>query len=190
MRRLARLLVLIHALALTSLSAFAEDISVPVALQMELLDRLLWYERGLQKSPKVPLTVLIVSRAKDNESVRAAGQLAAQLARMKSLGGRELAQQRLVYESPEQLKRVVAEQRTYLVYFAPGFEDVLPKIAEQLRGTRVLTVSALGGDVERGAVLAFELASSKPRVVLNLSRARAQQLDFSAQLLRVARVVQ
>ena len=189
MRRLARLLVLVHALALITPSALGEDISVPVALQVELLDRLLWYERGLQKSPKVPLTVLIVSRAKDNASVRAAGQLAAQLARMKSLGGREFAQQRVVYESPEQLKRAVAEQRSYLVYFAPGFEDVLSAIASQLRGMRVLTVSALGGDVERGAVLAFELASSKPRVVLSLTRGRAQQLDFSAQLLRVARVV-
>ena len=190
MRRWTRALVLVGALCLSASVALTEDIGVPIALQVDLLDRLLWYERTLQKSAQQAMVVTVVVRAKDNESLRAAGQIEAQLDRLKKIGGRAVSRRRLVFESAEQLKRAVVEEQTYLLYFASGFGDVLPALANMLRGVRVLTVSTVGRDVERGAVLGFELVSSKPRVVLALARGRAQQLDFSAQLLRVARVVQ
>ncbi len=167
----------------------AEEISVPIALQVELLGRLLWYERGLQRSQDKAVAVLVVVRAASKESARGAGQIEAQLARAKNLGGKTLSFRRVVYESPEQLKKAVLEQRSYLLYFAPGCEDVVAAVALALRGVRVLTVSSLAGDVSRGAVLGFELSSSKPGIALNLSRARGQHMDFSAQLLRIARVV-
>jgi hypothetical protein len=170
--------------------ARSDEVGVPVALQVELLDRLLWYERSLQKSPADPLSVWVVMRDGDKESARTAAQLEAQFSRLKSLGGRRFAQQTIVFATAEQLQQTVRTQTPYLLYFAQGFEDVVGAVAKALQGTRALTVSAVGGDVGRGAVLSFELASSKPRIVLDLRRARAQQMDFSAQLLRIARVIQ
>jgi hypothetical protein len=188
-RSLARCALLSFALAVATRATAAEAISVPIALQIELLNRLLHYERGLQRGSDEVLSVLVLVRARNNESVRAAGQIEAQLAREKSLGGKKLAYDRLLYETPEQLKRALVQRKVYLLYLAPGFEDVLPAIATTLRGVRVLTVSTSGADVARGAVLGFELVSSKPRIALNLPRARDQHMDFSAQLLRIARVI-
>ena len=170
--------------------ARSDEVAVPVALQVELLDRLLWYERSLQKSPTGTLSVLVVMRDGDKESARTAAQLEAQLSRLKSLGGRRVAQRTIVFATAEQLQQAVRTQAPYLLYFAQGFDDVVGAVAKALEGTRALTVSAVGADVGRGAVLSFELASSKPRIVLDLRRARAQQMDFSAQLLRIARVIQ
>jgi hypothetical protein len=169
--------------------AGAEEISVPIPLQVELLGRLLWYERGLQRSPERSLNVLVVTRTQDNESARAAAQLSAQLERAKTLAGKTVAFSRVAYESPVQIKRVALERRAYLIYLAPGLEDAMGALASELRGQNVLTVSCVAGDVARGAVLTFELASAKPRIALNLRRARDQKLDFDAQLLRIARVV-
>jgi hypothetical protein len=167
----------------------AEEISVPISLQVELLDRLLRYERGLQRSAERTLNVLIVTRTQDNESARAAAQVGAQLERAKTLAGKAVAFTRVSYESAAQIKKLTLERRAYLVYLAPGLEEVVGALAAELRGQRVLTVSCVAGDVARGAVLAFELSSAKPRIALNLRRARDQKLDFDAQLLRIARVI-
>jgi hypothetical protein len=169
--------------------ADAEAISVPISLQVELLDRLLWYERGLQRRTERTLNALIVTRTQDNESARAAAQVAAQLERVKTLAGKAVAFTRVTYESPAQIKKLTLERHAYLVYLAPGLEEVLGALAAELRGQTVLTVSCVAGDVARGAVLTFELSSAKPRIALNLGRARDQKLDFDAQLLRIARVI-
>lgn len=167
----------------------AEEISVPVSLQVELLDRLLWYERGLQGSAERTLNVLIVTRTQHKESARAAAQLGAQLERAKTLAGKTIVFTRVTYESPAQIKKLTLERRAYLVYLAPGLEEVIGALAAELRGQSVLTVSCVASDVTRGAVLTFELSSAKPRIALNLRRARDQKLDFDAQLLRIARVI-
>jgi len=169
--------------------ADAEEISVPIPLQVELLNRLLWYERGLQRSTDRTLNVLIVTRNQHTESARAAAQLGAQLERARSLAGKTVSFTRVAYESAAQIKKVARERRAYLVYLAPGLEDAISALAAELRGEKVLTVSCVAGDVTRGAVLTFELASAKPRIAVNLRRARDQNLDFEAQLLRIARVI-
>lgn len=167
----------------------AQELTVPISVQVELLARVLWYERSLQASREDRLGVLILVRARNNESLRAAAQLEAQLARAKLLGGKTLSYQRLMYETPEQVKKALLAQRGYLIYVTPGLEDVLGALAGSLKGTSVLTVSTQGGAVQQGTVLGFELVSSKSRIVVNLSRARAQNMDFSAQLLRIAQVI-
>lgn len=176
-------------LALWMCGAGAEEISVPIPLQVELLDRLLWYERGLQRSAAKELGILIVTRTNNKESARAAAQLGAQLERAKTLAGKSLVFTRVGYESAAQIKKLTIDRRTYLVYLAPGLEDAIGPLASALRGQTVLTVSCVASDVARGAVLGFELASAKPRIALSLARSRDQNLDFAAQLLRVARVV-
>ena len=169
--------------------SYAQDTRVPIALQVELLARLLWYERGLQKSAAKGVVVLVVERRGDAGSTQAAAQLTAQFDRIQELGGKLVSHTRVSYESIEQLRRVIEQRRPYLVYLSKGLSGVAKQLAPLLQGRTLLTVSADGDDPAPLAVLSFELESSKPRIVLNLKQARAQKLDFSAQVLRVVRVL-
>lgn len=186
-----RLLAFTAACALIALSlrTRADDAAVPIALQVELLARLLWYERGLQKRPEPKLRALILERARDPLSNYTAAQVAAQLDRVKLLGGKSVSYTRVVYQSPEQVARVAEQERAYLAWITPGFADLSAELARSLGARGVLSVSSHGPDAARGVVLGFELASGKPRIMLNLQQARAQKLDFNAQFLRVVRVV-
>jgi hypothetical protein len=187
----SRLRALIGAavLIIAALPSHAEDAGVPVALQVELPSRLLWNERGLQQSLQKEVRALIIERARDPVSGLAAAQLAAQLEQVKALGGKRVVQRRVIFESPEQVGRVVQEQRPYLAYLTPNLAPVTAELSRVLAARGVLSVSTQGADTGRGVVLGFELESGKPRILLNLVQARAQKLDFSAQFLRVVRVV-
>lgn len=186
-----RLLALIAgaALLLLAVPMRAQDSGVPIALQVELLGRVLWYERGLQKSPNKELRAIIVERKADPVSALAAAQWVAQLTRVKQLGGKRVLQRRAVFESAEQIGRVLQEERAYLACLTPGLGKVAAELSRVFAARGVLSVSSQGADTARGIVLGFELASGKPRILLNLTQARAQKLDFSAQLLRVVQVV-
>jgi hypothetical protein len=181
--------LLVVALLLTAVPMRAQESGVPIALQVELLGRVLWYERGLQKSADKELRALIVERAADAASKLAAAQLVAQLERVKQLGGKRVLARRVVYESPEQVGRVLQEQRAYLACLAPGLGKFASDLARVFATRGVLSVSTQGADTARGIVLGFALESGKPRILLNLKQARAQKLDFNAQLLRVVQVV-
>jgi hypothetical protein len=188
-RVVAAVLSLLVLISISAHAGYAQETTVPIALQVELLDRVLWYERSLQRRPEPRLTGVILTRPDDLGSTRTAGQLEAQLARAKTLGGKEITFQRMAHQSVAQTKAALIRQGSYLVYLTPGLEQVVAPLAAALEGIPILTVSPVGSDVARGAVLGFELSSSKPRIALNLGRARAQKLDFSAQFLRIARVI-
>jgi hypothetical protein len=93
------------------------------------------------------------------------------------------------FTNPGALATTARASTARLVYLAPGLGGDVRAIGAGLVGLDVITVSAVGSDVDRGIVLGFELVSSRPRVVVHLAAARAQHLQFSAQFLRLARVV-
>jgi YfiR/HmsC-like len=176
-------------LAIAVARAQAQDANVPIALQVELLARLLWYERGLQKDPSKELGVLVIERRGDADSQHTAAQLSAQLGRIQELGGKVVSQLRVTYESAQQVGRIVDQRRPYLIYLSKGLRWLAKELVRMQPNRALLIVSTDGYDASEGVVLGFELQSSKPRIVLSLKNARAQKLDFSAQVLRVVRVV-
>jgi hypothetical protein len=93
------------------------------------------------------------------------------------------------YSDPARLRLDIEQREASIVYLSAGLGPEVPAIAAALDGTTVLTVSSVGRDVERGAVLGFDIVSSRPQIAVNLARARAQHLELDSQFLRLVRVI-
>lgn len=63
------------------------------------------------------------------------------------------------------------------------------RVATALQGLRVLTVGTLPEHTKSGMVLSFAVRSGKPRVLVNLPQAHRQEVDFRADFLRMAEVL-
>lgn len=185
----ASILSVASAASLAAIPAAADEVSVPAELQVALLERIVHYERTFA-AESAPVHVLVVSRASSPESVRVGGQLVAGLRRAGTLGGRPVEASAHAYGTAAALRAEVGATHARVVYLAAGLGDQVPAIASALAGAGVITVAAVGADVDRGAIVGFELVSSRPRIVVNLTVARAQQLQFNGQFLRLARVVE
>jgi hypothetical protein len=147
------------------------------------------YERGFERGSDRDAIVLVVHRANNAESQRVSAQLVRALGRVRSLGGRPLRVLRHAYEDEAALRTELDRRTPTVVYFSAGFGRDIPAITRAVGTRNVITVSAVGRDVDRGIVIGFELSSSRPQIAINFGRARRQDLEFSAQLLRLARVV-
>jgi hypothetical protein len=169
--------------------ATAEDPRVPIELQVELLTRIVRYERTYM-AETTPARVVVVTRSRDLLSSRAGAELVARIRREERVGGRAVSVSLHEFTSARALGAAVDRDAIDIVYLTPGLGGEVAAIAAALDGRNVLTVAAVGGDVDRGAVVGFELVSSRPRIAVNLTRARAQRLRFNAQFLRLVRVVE
>ena len=168
--------------------ALAQEVSVPIELQVDLLGRVAKFERTFASKSAAPATVLVVTKPGVTASTRAGAQLTAALTRAASLAGRPLALVNHAFTNAAALTS--AARGVAIVYLTPGLSSEVKNISQSLAGLHVLIVASAMGDVERGAVLGFELESARPKIVVNLPQARAQSLDFNAQLLRLAKVIQ
>ncbi|MCA9575692.1 MAG: YfiR family protein [Myxococcales bacterium] len=168
----------------------AEDVSVPISLQVDLLNRVAAYESHFAAQAGAEAVVLVIARPGHPESARAAGQIDAALRRVRRLGGRPVRVVVHAFVSAAALRDAVDTQHVAIAYLTPGLEGQVGAVARALEGASVLTVSAVGSDAERGAVLGFELVAARPNLVVNLRQARRQNVSFSSQFLRLARVIQ
>lgn len=170
--------------------AHADDVSVPISLQVDLLGRVAAYEQRYSSQADSEAVVLIVVRRGHAESLRAAGQIEAGMRRSPTLGGRRVRTEHHSFTSAAALRTAVDQSSAAIAYVTPGLGEQTGAIAQALDGAPVLSVSAIGADAERGIVLAFELVAARPTLVVNLRHARRQRVSFSSQFLRLARVIQ
>jgi hypothetical protein len=167
-----------------------EEVAVPVPLQMELLLKVASYDKNLPaRAPDVVRLMLLVKPGSTNGSHVA--QLAARQLGGKALVGRSLELSIQSFSDAVSLAQKVKEQRTAIVYLAPGFDvSELGAIAKALNGLSVLSVGALSRFVQTGTVLGFDLIGGKPKLLIHQKRALAQGVEFSSQVLKLAKVIE
>src|SRR6185436_17845740 len=123
------------------------------------------------------------------DSARIGHQMEQALTEMPNIAGLSKTVETLAWSSPAALLAAIRGRSTALVYLSVGLEVEAPMIATALEGSDVLTVGATGAIVERGACVGFELEEGKPRIYVNLRVAKAQKVDFRAELLRLVKLV-
>lgn len=168
----------------------AAETSVPIDLQVDLLRKLVRFERGFVARAGGSVVVLIVTRASDPVSVRVVAQMREAFSRINDIAGRPIRLVTEEYTSPKLLRTKVDAENASLVIVPPGLAGELGAIAPAFAGRTSITMTTDGDQVSSGAVVGFELVSSKPKIVLNLGQARRQHLDFDSDLFRLCKVIE
>ncbi|HEX2875296.1 MAG TPA: YfiR family protein [Polyangiaceae bacterium] len=177
------------AAALVNSQAHAAEPEVPIRLQVSLLDRVIPFDRNFSVRVHGKLSVLIVVDKSNEDSSRVGTQLEAELTTRETLGGYPLGTARVIYGGAGTLVDSCKRLRAGIVYLTPGVAESVAVLADALRGLRLLTVGSMPEQVTQGLVLGAAVRSAKPRVLVNLSRAHQQEVDFRADFLRMAEVV-
>jgi hypothetical protein len=165
------------------------DVSVPVDLQAQLTLKLSAFDRNFVARSEGGARVLVVTKASDAESADVGSQFAHVVLTAGAVAGVKVT----VATEPLTTAGALAEhcraQRIALVYLSTHLDGDILAVTAALAGVDVLTVGANGTYAGRGAVVAFELEEGRPRIVVNLTSARAQNVSFRSELLKLAQVI-
>ncbi len=186
--RKSRLACLTLFAATLARSIGAEEPTVPIGLQTELIAKVAGYDRHYLARAGAKAHVLIVSKAGDPDSVKAANQAKAALGALQEIAGLPHEEASITYSGAKALVDEIAKQSAAIVYISSGLSNELAGIADALTGKDVLTVAAIAGDVPKGVVLGFDLVSGKPKLLVHLTQARKQNAAFRAEALKLMKV--
>jgi hypothetical protein len=124
------------------------------------------------------------------ESQHFASELKATFGRMGTIAGLAHEEAVITWSNPGAFAEEVRRRQLFAVYLTPGLRGEIPAIAHALEGVQIISVAAVDGYVNGGAILGFELVSGRPRMVLNLPQARKQGVAFRAQVMKLMRIVE
>jgi hypothetical protein len=179
------------AASLVTRRAGAEEVSVPVSLQIDLLLKVASYDKNLRRRAGDRVLVAVLVNPRDADSGRVAGQALAALAEASELDGLPVMPLSVEYTDSASLSRLVDESRVAVLYVTPGFMPAeLDGIAQVFDGRSILSAGALAKYTERGTVLGFDLVGGKPKLLVHLARAKRQKVELSSAVLKLMRVIE
>lgn len=164
---------------------------VPANLQAVLFSKILSFDRNLTSRAGERLDVLVLYQAEFPESQRMAENFSKAFlgAGLADIAGRPLVLTMLPFTKIDDLQAALATYNADIIYIAP-LRAVNVRRLTRAMGARSRTISPVRGYVEDGAAIGVELRAGKPHIVVNLNAARAQGMDLSAQLLKLAEVIE
>ena len=186
--RRAVLVLLAASLGLITVRAVADDVTVPVGLQAELVVKVASYDRNLAARAEGRVRFLVVSKPDDADSRRVAAQMVNALAPVTDVGGLPKEVSTHAYSGAAALAAACRAQRIAIVYFAPGLGDEVPAIAAALEEQSILSVAAMPSYVPHGIVLGIDVIEGRPKLLLNLSQARKQQVKLRPDVMQLMKV--
>lgn len=163
---------------------------VPLNLQIELLGKVLRYDRSFVERAGTEFTILVVHTPALPDSLRVARQAMAALENQQLMGGVRHRDELVAFSTAAAVARLAKERRAAVILFTPELSSQAAEISTAFDGCDCITVSTTSEGVSSGLVLGFDLVSGKPRMLFNLKQSRKQRSDFRAEVLQLMTVFQ
>ena len=177
-------------LTVSATRAAAQDPEVPVDLQVRLLYKIVSFDRNLgARTAGDPLVFAILYQ----KGFRASSTTRLQVddaARGESHGlNRPVRWVTIELEETPDLGSALRSNAVDILYVTPLRGTDIRRIVEATRANQVTSFAGVPSYLERGLAVAVGLERGRPRILINLTAARAEGADFSSQLLQMATVV-
>jgi hypothetical protein len=168
----------------------ADEVTVPIALQAQLLSKVAEYDRRFPERAQGYAHIVLVLKQGHRESTHVVSEMQTNLARIETVVGLPHRETVWAYSNASELAAFCKNHHASIAYFGPGLDADIDEIVRTFSDVDLLTVSSVAGYVDKGIVIGFDLVSSRPKIVVNLKQARQQMVDFRADLLKMARVIE
>jgi hypothetical protein len=163
---------------------------VPAPLRGAIVIRSAGYERTFSERSGTAVIAVVSGRSGTSaDDGRTMIGVFGKLVDDSPVAGRKARVVHVLHENAGKTAEELRSQRAEIVYFANGLENLVKEIPGEAAGVRRILVCADGEDVSVGCTIGVELASDKPRLVLNLKQANAAGLRFQPEFLSLARIV-
>jgi hypothetical protein len=163
--------------------AMAQDVPVPVGVQVPLLLKILTFDRHLADAAE-PLVVGVVFQHRN----RASAAIGEEVRGLLATSARPIRVVAIDLDETRDLRGTLLRESVRVVYIAPLQAVSVATVTEATRGERVISITGVPRYVEQGLAVGIDLTDSRPRIVINLAASRAEGADFSAELLKLARL--
>lgn len=169
----------------------AQEMAVPIAVQLPLFVKILTFDRNRVAQPGGPIVMGVLYQSKFRASANVADEIRRTAGRLSGAGnGAVLRVIALDLDDTSDLESALSRLQLTVLYVSPLRAVDLESVAAATRKARILTLTGVPRYVAAGLSIGIDLKGERPDIVINLPAAKAEGADLDAQLLKLARVIQ
>lgn len=169
----------------------AQEMAVPVAVQVPLFVKILSFDRNRVAQPSGPIVMGVLYQSKFRASANVADEVRRAAGRLSAAGiGGTLRVIALDLDDTSDLGSALSRLHLTVLYVSPLRAVDLESVAAATRKARILTLTGVPRYVAAGLSIGIDVKGERPDIVINLPAAKAEGADLDAQLLKLARVIQ
>ncbi len=184
-------LVLTIILTFSGIARFhAQEMVVPIKLQLALFFKILPFDRNLKDRVGDEIVIAVFYQNKIGMSYDAKEELLKMVkeSSVKKIEGIPLRFVSIDIEETD-LKEAITRDNVDILYITPLRAVEIEKIANLSRAKKITTLTGVPDYVESGLAVGVGIKGEKPQIIINLKAAKAEGADFSANLLKLCRVI-
>jgi hypothetical protein len=178
------------ALALCVLAAEAQEMPVPVEIHFPLLRKMLAYDRAFLERNKGKIVIGILYQEKYRRSLAVAEEIAQSITHLATTEQYQSIEYRLISLDEKTLSSDLSNLKVSSLYVAPLRSASISSITDVTRTLKIPTITGVPEYVDQGIGVGIGSRANKPLILVNLAATKAEGSDYSAQLLRLAKVIQ
>jgi hypothetical protein len=163
-----------------------QEITVPVSLQIELLIRILAFERTHLDSGDQKTHIAIVYQSNFRKSNNARSEILSTLA----ITGKNQVVVKEIDLDQNSFEEVLIQQKSRVILVCPLRSYPIEKITSLSRKQGILTATIVAEYVRKGITIGIEVERDRPHILINMGAARLEQANFDSRLLSIARLVE
>ncbi len=169
----------------------AQQSRVPADVQYTLLTKIMTFDRKFAAHAGAEVAIGIVYQRHVAESRTAADELAQAIGRshIKAINGLRVHVVMVDVESTAALQSALHDDPVDIAYIMPLKGDDVADIIGVVQRVRARSFTGVPEYVALGVCAGIGIKRSLPEIIINLAAAKAAGQDFSAQLLKLSRVV-
>jgi hypothetical protein len=170
----------------------AQEIAVPVEVQIPLLVKILGFDRKLAARSDNELVLGILFQGKYRTSANVADEVKDAVRRLPAgaMGGRRIRAVAIDLDDATGLDAALSQHRIAVLYVSPLRAADIRALTAICRASQVTSVTGVPAYVETGISIGIGIKGERPEIVINLAASRAEGADLNAQLLKLARIVE
>lgn len=167
----------------------AQDMEVPVALQIPLFLKVMSFDRAFHARTGRSLVIAVVYQRGNRASIDARDEALRAIAMAPRKGDGVERHGIAVDLDSESLAARLTRESADIVYITPLRSIDIRTIVTAAEVAGASTWTGVASYMAQGVSVGVRLEADRPRIVINLDASHRQQMDFSSELLKLADVI-
>ncbi len=168
---------------------YAQDVAVPVALQIPLFLKVMSFDRRFAGRAGSSLVIAVVYQRGNRASTIAKDEALQAIAAAPRAFGVVRRGVAIDLDAGGNLEARIRHQSADVVYVTPLRSADIGEIASAAQAAGASTWTGVADYMSHGIAVGVRLERDKPRIMINLNAARLQRCDFTSELLKLAQLV-
>ncbi|RLF26197.1 MAG: hypothetical protein DRN14_07250 [Thermoplasmata archaeon] len=179
---------LIFMILIVSAVLWAQD-EVRMDLQVTLFMKLLKYDRNITQRGAEGLKLGVIYNPNNKKSVKTYRDFEKEFNSLESKSVKGMTIILIPVKGADQLQSAIKNYGINMLYVCPGLDDQLSRIVQTCSENKILTMTGYPPYADKGVAVGLSVENGKPRLVINTTVSKQVGSNFSADVLRLARVI-